>query len=196
MHNNVGIAARGVGEVGINRYVESVVLALLVRGASANKVLGTLHSLGKQSLHTLAQLHILHLADRALEAAAAGGVDVVAEAVHPLHKQGQTARVGGRLATQECLFGHSGDQLPGNVEVGLATEFLHKLVSRGRVEDVVLNRNILIIKLLKETQAWDIGRTVAEAGITELVRNSLKTSLLVECLTEYGKKQKRLTFSN
>jgi hypothetical protein len=46
-------------------------------------------------------------------------------------------------------------------------------VSRGRVEDVVLNRNILIIKLLKEAQAWDISRTVAEPGITELVRDGL-----------------------
>lgn len=122
----------------------------------------------------LAEVNVFYLAECALQSTAARSIDTETKTVHSFHKQRQATRVGGRLATQECLLRHSTGDLTGNEEVGLAAELFHELVSWSRVEDVVLNRHILVIKLLQDTQGGNIGRPVTESSVTELVCNGLE----------------------
>lgn len=121
----------------------------------------------------LANVNILHLTESALQSTAAGSIHAVTETVHSLHKQGQATRVGRGLATQECLFGHSTGELAGNEEVGLAAELFNEFMGWGSVEDVVLDRNILVIKLLQNAQGRNVGGPVTKACVAELVCDSL-----------------------
>lgn len=122
----------------------------------------------------LAEVDVFHLAERALQSTTASSIDTETKTVHSFHKQRQATRVGGRLATQECLLRHSTSDFTGNEEVGLAAKLFHKLVSWSRVENVELHRHILVIKLLQNAQRRNIGRPVTESSVTELVRNGLE----------------------
>lgn len=99
----------------------------------------------------LAKINVLHLAESALQAATAGWVNAIAQAVHSLDEERETARIGRRLPAQECLFGHSIGDLASNEVVSLAAKLFYKVVSRSRVEDVELHGYVLIVQLLNET---------------------------------------------
>lgn len=124
----------------------------------------------------LAKIDVFHLAQRALQSSTAGCIKTEAKTVHSLHKQSKTARVGRILAAKECLLRHSTGQLASHEEVGLAAQLFDKFMGRIRIEDIVLNGNILIIELLEKTQARDVSSTVAEPSIPELIRDGLYRS--------------------
>ena len=100
----------------------------------------------------LAHVNIRHLAETALQTSAAGGIHIIPKPVHPVNKVIKTAEVWRCLTAKESLFGHSRHQLASNEVVCLVAKLLHKLMSEGAIENVVLNGHIFVIQLRQEAQ--------------------------------------------
>lgn len=104
------------------------------------------------ALTYLARVNIRHLAETALQTSTAGGIHIIPKSVHPVNKVIKTAEVWRSLTAEESLFGHSRHQFASNKVVCLVTKLLHKFMSEGAIENVVLNGHILVIQLRQEAQ--------------------------------------------
>ena len=122
----------------------------------------------------LAQIVVLDLAKTALQASTARHVQVKPESVHPINKSLEASAVGRSLAAKEGFLGESANDLAGHVVVGFVAEFLHQLADRRGVEDVVLDRHILVIELVQETKRGHARSTVSESRLAEFGGNGLE----------------------
>lgn len=77
------------------------------------------------------------------------------------------------MPTQQRLLGERACQTLSNVCVRLVHEFFNQLRRRGRVEDVVLDGDVLVIQLLEEAERSDGLTTSPEACFTELLGQNL-----------------------
>jgi hypothetical protein len=60
------------------------------------------------------------------------------------------------LSAKESLVGHALIELLGNILIGFEAQLLDKLVRRGGIENVCLDRYILVVKLVEKSERRDI----------------------------------------
>ena len=106
-------------------------------------------------------------------AAAARAVHVVAERGHAIDRGLQAARVGRGLPRSRAFSGKTLREALGDVGVDLVHQLLDQLRTGGRVEDVVLDRDVLVIKLLEQAEGSNGLAAGTQASLTELLGDSL-----------------------
>ncbi|GJC81881.1 hypothetical protein ColLi_04718 [Colletotrichum liriopes] len=171
--DDVSVAAGGASEMSVQRQVEGVVRPQLLGRLASDEVLGTLHRLEDERLHSLANVGVINLEKAVVQAAAAGGLDLVANRVHAVGEGLQASGVGWALSAEEGLLREGLGKALSNIGVGLVHELLDELSRGGRVKDVMLDGDVLIIKLLQKPERRNRLTTSAETGLGKLLGDSL-----------------------
>ncbi|GKT84717.1 hypothetical protein Ct61P_02567 [Colletotrichum tofieldiae] len=173
MDDDVSVAAGGASEMSVQRQVEGVVRPQLLGRLASDEVLGTLHRLEDECLHSLANVGVINLEKAVVQAAAAGGLDLVANRVHAVGEGLQASGVGWALSAEEGLLREGLGKALSNIGVGLVHELLDELSRGGRVKDVMLDGDVLIVKLLQKPERRNRLTTSAETSLGKLLGDSL-----------------------
>src|SRR4051794_37533020 len=141
----------------------------MLRGLSGNVVFCPVHSLDQKCLHSFADIGVVHLEQTVLKTTAARSINFIANLVHSVGECLKSSWIWGTLSTKESLLWEALGDLLGNVSIRFVQEFLNQLVGWCGIEDVLFNRNILIVELVDESERGDAFSIRAETELSELV---------------------------
>ena len=108
-----------------------------------------------------------------MQSAAAASVDLVAYLSHPFSEFLEATGFGWVLTTQEGLLRERREDPLGNDRVCLETKLFDDLVSGRAIKNVMLNGNVLVVKLVEQPKRGDLLLAGLASSFTEFLCDGL-----------------------
>jgi hypothetical protein len=174
VNNQISVATRWVCEMSVKREIQSIVWIKMLGSLARDVIFGSVHGFDEKGFHTLADIGVVHFEKTVLKCATAGCVHFVADLIHTIGEGLESSRVGWALASEKCFLWQTLGDLLCHIAIGLVHQLLDQFMRWSRIEDVMFNGYILIVKLVDESQ-WGDGFPIrAQTLFSELLADSLK----------------------